>query len=91
MNAYRAEFGSVVSPIMTMSYFALIPSRVSGRGYKIVLCTDQKFRRRVDLDIILNEFEGQGHRSKVKVARMKNVIFGFSDGLACADSLCHVI
>ncbi len=35
----------------------------------------------VDNDIISNEFGGQGHRSKVKVAGLKNVIFGFSGGL----------
>ena len=35
-----------------------------------------------DLDDISDEFDGQGHRSKVKVAMLKNAIFGASDGLA---------
>ncbi len=74
----------------------LIPSRVSGRGYKIgpvclcvcvsvCLCvcqllsslTTEKFGARVDHDYISDEFEGQGHRSKVKVTMLKNVIFEF--------------
>ena len=33
-----------------------------------------KFGRGVDLDDILDKFEGQGHRSNVKVSRSKNVI-----------------
>ena len=54
--------------------------------------TDPTFGGGVDLDNISNEFEGQGHRSKVKVARLKNVIFGFSGGLTwLIGSLCHVI
>ena len=38
--------------------------------------TDPKFGVGIDLDNISEEFEGQGHRSKVKVANLKNVIFG---------------
>ena len=53
--------------------------------------TDLKFGIMNDLDNISDEFDRQGHRSKVKVARLKNVIFGFSVGLTCAGSLCHVI
>ncbi len=34
-----------------------------------------KFGVRFDLDNISYEFEGQGHRSKVKVVMFKNVIF----------------
>ncbi len=45
----------------------------------------------VYLGYISNEFDGQGHRSKVKVVRLKNVIFGVSDMFTGADSLCHVI
>ncbi len=37
----------------------------------------KKFGARVDHDDISDEFEGQGHRSKVKVAMLKNVIFEF--------------
>ena len=33
-----------------------------------------KFGIGIDLDNILFEFEGQGHRSKVKVMQLKNVI-----------------
>ena len=33
-----------------------------------------KFGGGVDLDNISDEFEGHGHRSKAKVARLKNVI-----------------
>ena len=36
--------------------------------------------RGVDLDKISNWSEGQGHRSKVKVASLKNVISEVSDG-----------
>ncbi len=95
----------------------LIPSHVSGRGYRIgpvCLCvcvfvcqrspgwtvwrTDLKFGGGVDRDNISDEFEGQGHRSKVKVARLKNVIFGCSYGVTCVyctepfcyDIRCHV-
>ena len=41
-------------------------------------------------DDILDRFDGQGH-IKVKVARLKNLIFGVSDRLTCADLLCHVL
>ncbi len=34
-----------------------------------------KFGIAIDLDNILDRFEGQGHRSKVKVIQSKNVIF----------------
>ncbi len=34
---------------------------------------------RMDLDNISDELEGQGHRSKVKVATSKNMILGVSD------------
>ncbi len=37
---------------------------------------DLQFGMNITIDYILNEFEGQGHRSKVKVVRLKNVIFG---------------
>ena len=33
-----------------------------------------KFGTGIDLDNISDEFEGQGHRSKVKVIQLKNVI-----------------
>ncbi len=42
----------------------------------------KKFGRGMDLDYISDEFEGQGHRSKVKVVILKNTIFKISDGLA---------
>ena len=34
---------------------------------------------------ILDEFEGPGHRSKVKVATLKNVIFRSFNGANCHD------
>ncbi len=37
--------------------------------------TDLKFGRNIAFDNISNKLEGQGHRSKVKVAILKNVIF----------------
>ena len=40
-----------------------------------------------DLDAISAKFEGQGHRSKVEVAMLKNVIFGLFDGVACVDGV----
>ncbi len=52
--------------------------------------TDSKFGWGIDHDNISYKFEGQGHGSKVKVARLKNVIFGFSDRLTWAGSLCHM-
>ena len=36
---------------------------------------DLKIGVTIDLDNISDEFEGQGHRSKVKVAMLKNVFF----------------
>ena len=36
--------------------------------------TVRKFGTGVDLDDISDEFDGQGHRSKVKVIQLKNVI-----------------
>ena len=47
--------------------------------------TDVKIGRDIDLDKILDNFEGQGHRSKVKVAILKNVIFRHFDGATCID------
>ncbi len=41
---------------------------------------------KINLGDILDEFEGQGHRSKVKVTRLKNVIFLALDGVACVDT-----
>ncbi len=35
-----------------------------------------KFGRGIDLDDLMVYLEGQGHRSKAKVSRSKNVIFG---------------
>ncbi len=40
-----------------------------------VYVTDLKFGRNIAFDNISSKFEGQGHRSKVKVAILKNVIF----------------
>ncbi len=48
-----------------------------------------KFGVGTDLDDISDEFDGQGHRSKVKVAMLKNGIFGASNGLAYVYSLSH--
>ncbi len=42
-------------------------------------CIDTKFGGGVDLDNISDGFEGQGHRSKVKVIRLKTVIFSCVD------------
>ncbi len=42
---------------------------------------DPKFGEDVDNDDIPDEFEGQGHRSMVIVAKLKNVIFELSGGL----------
>ncbi len=42
----------------------------------------------IDLDNISDEFEGQGHRSKFKVTRLKNVISEVSDGLSLCI-FCH--
>ncbi len=43
---------------------------------------DTKFGGGYDLDNISDECEGQGHRSKVKVTRLKSVISKVSDGLS---------
>ncbi len=50
---------------------------------------DPKFGERIDLDNrpISDEFEGQGHRSKIKVARLKNVIFVFSGGFVMSNDV----
>ncbi len=40
-----------------------------------------KFGGVIDHDNILDEFEGQGHRSMIKVARLRNVIFEVPNGL----------
>ncbi len=80
----------------------IFPSHVSGQGYKIgpvYMSTYMLFNgprvKKIgvgnDLDKISAKFEGQGHRSKVKVTRSENVILTVSDGLTCAYSLCHVI
>ena len=41
-----------------------------------------KFGTGIDLDEISDEFDGQGHRSKVKVIQLKNVILEFWPGLS---------
>ncbi len=41
----------------------------------------------VDLDNISDDYEGQGHGTKVKVVILENVIFKVSNGLTCVDSL----
>ncbi len=46
---------------------------------------DAKFGRGIDLDKVSDKFEGQGHRSKVKVAIKKNVIFRRFYGVTCVD------
>ena len=51
------------------------------RNSSLVLFTDKKSSGGIDIDNISDEFEGQGHRSKVKVARMKNVISKVPNGL----------
>ncbi len=43
--------------------------------------TDPKFGGGIDFDNISDEFEGQGHRSKVKITSLKKVISEVSDGL----------
>ena len=39
-------------------------------------CTD------IDVDDILEEFHGQGHRPKVNVIQLKNILLGFWPGLS---------
>ncbi len=43
--------------------------------------------RYYNLDNISNKFEGQGHRSKVKVARLENLIFEVSGELVSVHSV----
>ncbi len=91
----------------------IIPSRVSGRGYKIgpvcvsvcvsvcqrshgwtVWATNLKFGVDIAFDNILDEFRGQGQRSKVKVAILKNLdfrTFCSETRLDCRELLCHDI
>ena len=45
---------------------------------RTVWCTVTKFGTGIDLDKILDEFDGQGHRSKVKVTGSKAFFPGFS-------------
>ncbi len=72
----------------------LIPSHVSGQGYKtgpipVHVCVRllvsallaelfdmriRKFGTGVNIDNISDEFEGQGHRSKAKVAILENMV-----------------
>ncbi len=95
-----SNYGVLCDVIMILCKPWFIPSRVSGRGYKIgpvcvsvcvsvclsviqlshgwtVWRTDQKFGVGFDIDNISDVFKGQGHRSKVKVTRLKNVILDF--------------
>ena len=82
--------------------WSFFPSRVSGRGYKIgpvcvsvchhshsctVWATDLKFGRNINFDNISDEFEGPGHRSKVKDAILKKT--WFSDFFLWCD-LCRL-
>ncbi len=46
---------------------------------------DSKFGGGIVLDNISDEFEGQGDRSKVKVALLKNNILKRNDGGICLD------
>ena len=41
----------------------------------------------IDLNKISTKFDGQGHRSKVKVTRLKNVIFWVSKGECCVYAI----
>ncbi len=50
----------------------------------------EKFGIEIDLDIISAKFKAQDHRSNVKVTRSQSQILNVSNGLTCADSLCHV-
>ncbi len=43
----------------------------------------------IDLDNVSDEFEGQGHRSKFKVATLKNVIFRCFYDVMYVDPVCH--
>ncbi len=117
--AYTEDFESEVLVInFNLHVILLVPSRVSGWGYKIgpvCLCVrvsvclsvselsrgwtvwprTTKSGTGIDLDNISAKFDGQGHRSKVKVARLKNVIFRlFPYGVTyvdCTNPFCHDI
>ena len=55
---------------------------------------DLKFGFSIDLDNISDFFEGQVHRSKVKVAMLKNMIFFLFVDVTCvdrADPIDHAI
>ncbi len=43
-----------------------------------------KFGTEIDLDDLSAEFDGQGHRSKIKVIQLTTVIFGFLAWVLCA-------
>ncbi len=47
--------------------------------------TDLKFGMDIAFDNNLDEFEGQGHRWKVRVTILKNKIFGRFYGVPCVD------
>ncbi len=51
---------------------------------------DLQFGMNITIDDILDEFEGQGHRSKVKVVRLKNAIFGLL-GVPCGHSPSYIM
>ncbi len=51
--------------------------------------TDPKFDGGVNLDNISDEFEGQGHRSKVKVARTKKRDFRSFSWVNYTEPVCH--
>ena len=86
--SYAPYHNSLISEI-TNSFFT---SRISGRGYRngpvcVSVCGhthgwpvwhfSTKFSTGIDLDDILEEFDGQGHRSKVKVTRSKHDFHDF--------------
>ena len=48
-------------------------------GWSIIVV---KFGTGIDLDELSDEFDGQGHRSKVKVIKLKNIIFEFWPGFS---------
>ena len=50
-----------------------------------------KFGTGIDLDNILDKFEGQGHRSKVKVIQIKGVFFEVFAWVFCViNGMIHV-
>ncbi len=56
-----------------------------------VWATDLKFGRNIAFDNISGRFEGQGHRSKVKVAKKRDFLT-FSYGMTnidCTEPFCH--